>query len=395
VAFTADANSGAGTRTGVLTIGGQTLTVNQAGFSPSQPISVSPASGSTGRQVLTSVSRHASSANSILYSQVLISKNGLSAVNGCYISYDPTGNVFYLLSDDVSTWFGLLGGSPNKVGNSQCTIHGATSGSSKSGTDLTTSIDVSFRTSFAGTKAVYLLAGDSSGAVSSWQQVGSRSDTGDTQVVELISLTPSSGSGGSVTFTSVVKDSDGATTIPFTQFVMNAGLNGYNACFIHFDRASNAFFLLKDDASGWFGLLGGTAGQVANSQCVLSGTGSGGRASGDTLTVTYNLQFKSGFAGSRQIYMQAVDNTGVIQSWKQMGSWTVSGTTISSAGGTAQMQSAIGPEKSVEEPEAPVFATPTRYRVIRDGEVYRVGDEESDVISPSRARRTRERERQQ
>jgi hypothetical protein len=385
VAFTADANSGAGTRTGVLTIGGQTFTVNQAGGSPSQPISVSPASGSTGRQVFTFVSRHSSSANSILYSQVLFSKNGLNAANGCYISYDPAGNVFYLLSDDVSTWYGLLGGSPNKVGNSQCTIHGATSGSSKSGTDLTITIDVSFRTSFGGTKAVYLLAGDSGGAVSSWQQVGTRSDTGDTQVVELISLTPSSGSGGSVTFTSVVKDSDGATTIPFTQFVMNAGLNGYNACFIHFDRASNAFFLLKDDASGWFGLLGGTTGQVANSQCVLSGTGSGGTASGDTLTVTYNLQFKSGFAGSRQIYMQAVDNTGVIQSWKQMGSWTVSGTTLASASGPAPMESRTISRKSLGIPATPAFESPKQYRVIRQGDVLMVGSEEAGLATPGSA----------
>jgi hypothetical protein len=211
--------------------------------------------------------------------------------------------------------------------------------------------------------------------------------------VELISLTPNSGSGGSVTFTSVVKDSDGASTIPFTQFVMNAGLNGYNACFIHFDRASNAFFLLKDDASGWFGLLGGTAGQVANSQCVLRGTGSGGTASGDTLTVTYNLQFKSGFAGSRQIYMQAVDNTGVIQSWKQMGSWTVSGTTISSAVGTDGMTSREQKEKALDEPGAPVFETPRRYRVIQEGEVYRVGAEDTDVALPGVAPERRKRVR--
>jgi hypothetical protein len=41
--------------------------------------------------------------------------------------------------------------------------------------------------------------------------------------------------------------------------VLNAGASqgAGNACFVHYDRLSNAYFLLKDDASGWFGLIGG------------------------------------------------------------------------------------------------------------------------------------------
>ena len=70
-------------------------------------------------------------ANSIQYAQFLFSKSGLSALNACYISYDPVANVFYLLSDDMTQWYGLLGGSANTIGNAQCTIYGATSGSSQ------------------------------------------------------------------------------------------------------------------------------------------------------------------------------------------------------------------------------------------------------------------------
>lgn len=139
--------------------------------------------------------------------------------------------------------------------------------------------------------------------------------------MELISLSPNSGNGATQTFTAVIRDQDGAATIPFVQFVMNTGLSGSNGCFVHYDRASNAFFLLNDAATVFAGLLAGI-GQTANSQCTLSGAGSGGVINGNDLTVTYKLTFAAGFAGTKKIFMQAVDNTGVIEVWHQMGTWT-------------------------------------------------------------------------
>jgi hypothetical protein len=286
-----------------------------------QPLSVGPASGAAGRQLFTFVARDSVSVNNIQYAQFLFSKSGITALNACYISYDPAANVFYLLSDDMTQWYGLLGGSANTVGNAQCTIYGATSGSVKSGTDLTTSVDISFRSGFAGVKGIYQFAGDMSAGGSGWQSIGTWNDTGDPSAVELISLSPNSGTGVSQIFTAVMKDGDGATTIPFVQFVMNAGLSGFNGCFIHYDRASNVFFLLNDLGTVFSGLVAGS-GTVSNSQCTLNGTGSGGTSIGSNLTVTYSLTFSAGFAGTKKIYMQGVDNTGVIEVWHQMGTWT-------------------------------------------------------------------------
>jgi hypothetical protein len=260
-------------------------------------------------------------ANSIGYVQFLFTKSGIGALNACYISYDPASHVFYLLSDDTTQWYGLLEGSGNTIGNAQCTIHGHTSGSTKSGTDLTTNLDISFRSGFAGLKSVYQFAGDTAGQGSGWIFMGTWNDTGDPSAVELLSLTPSSGVGMSQVFTAITRDGDGATTIPFVQFVMNAGLSGFHGCFIHYDRAANVFFLLKDTGTAWFGLVGGSAGQVQNSQCTLHGTGSGGTTAGSDLTVTYNLDFAVAFAGTKQIFMQAVDSTGVIEVWHQMATW--------------------------------------------------------------------------
>jgi len=259
------------------------------------------------------------SVNSIQYAQFLFSRSGVNALNACYISYDPVANVFYLLSDDKTQWYGLVGGSANTTGNAQCTIYGATSGSSKSGTDLTVNVDISFRSAFAGAKNIYEFAGDTLGNTSGWVPVGSWNDTGDPDVIEITSLSPLPGSGLTQTLTAIVKDGN-ATDIGFAQFVMNTNLNEYNACFITYDRPSNVFFLLNDAGTGWDGLIAGSATQVSNSQCTLHGVGSGGVSAGSTLTITYALHFARGFAGTKQIYMQAADTAGVIEVWHNMGS---------------------------------------------------------------------------
>jgi hypothetical protein len=285
-------------------------------------VSVTPVTGTAGRQVFSFRARHITAATNIRYAQFLFTKVGLSPVNACYVSYDPTANVFYLLNDDSTQWFGLVGGSANTVGNSQCTVHGATSGSSRSGTDLVTTIDISVRSGFAGAKNIHQFSADLQGNTSGWQGMGTWNDTGNPSVVELISLTPNSGSGTSQVFTAVVRDGDGGSTIPFAQMLMNTSLSGSNGCFVHYDRASNTFFLLNNAGTSWSGVVGGSGGQVSNSQCTLKGTGSGGTVVGSDLTIRFNLDLTSSYAGSKKIFLQAVDNTGVIQPWRQMGVWT-------------------------------------------------------------------------
>jgi hypothetical protein len=285
-------------------------------------VSVNPSAGGTGRQLFQFVSRHASGANSIQYAQFLFSKLGLSAFNACYVSYDPASNVFYLLSDDMTLWYGLAGGSSYSIGNSQCTIHGAASGSSKSGTDLTTRLDLSFRSGFQGTKGIYQAAGDFQGTTTTgWVLMGTWSDTGDTQL-ELSSMTPNTGQGAAQTFTAVWKGGSGGNSVLFSALLVNDRIDARNACLIHYDRASNVFFLLNNDMSAWLGMVAGSATQIENSQCVLKGSGSGGTVSGNTLTIRYNLEFKPSFSGLRNFYMQAADTAGVIQVWTKIGSWT-------------------------------------------------------------------------
>ena len=301
--------------TGLVTVG--TWTVSGLTL----PISVSPASGSSVSQSFSFVARNANGAAQIKYVQFLFSRAGLTAPNACYVNYDTNANTFYLLSDDATRWYGVVAGSSGNTGNAQCTIYGSGSGSSPSGTDLTATVTVSFRTGFAGLKNIYLLAGDAQRVPSLWQQVGTWSDSGNPNLIQITSFAPSSGAGTSQIFTATISDGLGASSMALQQLLMNTTLSPANGCFVQYDAVGNVFYLVNDAGTASSSLLPGSAGQVSNSQCVLQGTGSNGLKSGSTLTIAFNLTFAAAFSGIKQVYMQAVDNAGIIEVWHPVGTW--------------------------------------------------------------------------
>jgi len=105
------------------------------------------------------------------------------------------------------------------------------------------------------------------------------------------------------------------------QLLMNTTLSPANGCFVQYDAVGNVFYLVNDAGTASSSLLPGSAAQVSNSQCVLQGTGSNGLKSGSTLTIAFNLTFAAAFSGIKQVYMQAVDNAGIIEVWHPVGTW--------------------------------------------------------------------------
>lgn len=147
-----------------------------------------------------------------------------------------------------------------------------------------------------------------------------------------VSVTPSSGSGGSQVFTVVVTDTHGATDISEVDMYVMSGVkpgsvSGWSAheCIVRFQRAAGTVGLVVD-AGGAFGVSAAAGGVASNSQCTIFGTGSSATASGNTLTVKFNITFDgSVFNGAKQIYLAAGNNAG---QWstnfqQQFGSWTI------------------------------------------------------------------------
>ena len=136
--------------------------------------SLAPLPGSGFNQTLTATIKNGTGAATTQFAELLVTGQPLATFsgNGCFIFYVPSANVFYLLNDAASTFSGLVAGSSASVSNSQCTLHGAGSGGTPSGSTLTVNYNLSFTAGFAGSKHVYMQAADSAGNIEAWHNEG-------------------------------------------------------------------------------------------------------------------------------------------------------------------------------------------------------------------------------
>jgi hypothetical protein len=146
---------------------------------PSYPTAASftPSQGSGSQQTFTVVYRDAANAANLRTGQLLIG-SALDGRNGCYLGYDRANNLLYLVADDGGTLLqavvpgnGVTPGS-GSTSNSQCTVSGANSTWSASGTDLILQVGLSFSATFAGAKFAYTGVQTAAGANSGWQAMG-------------------------------------------------------------------------------------------------------------------------------------------------------------------------------------------------------------------------------
>jgi hypothetical protein len=136
----------------------------------------------------------------------------------------------------------------------------------------------------------------------------------------LQSLTPNSGSGTGQTFTVTFADANGHADIALFSLLINSGLNGYNGCFLSYNRAQNRISLFRDSDGSWPSLVPGS-GTLSNANCTLNGAGVTVTGTGNTLTVTLPLTFTAAFSGQRQLYAFVQDEGNLYTDWVWAGEW--------------------------------------------------------------------------
>ncbi len=139
---------------------------------------------------------------------------------------------------------------------------------------------------------------------------------------QVVSLSPSSGSGSTVVYIAQYSDPAGATALLNVALLVNASPSTTFGCFVTYNVASNTFTLADDVPSqGSVTVLpNGASGQ--NDQCTLNGVGSSATFSGNTLTMTVPLVFSSNFTGSQNVYLWAQD-ANASTAFVPEGTWTV------------------------------------------------------------------------
>lgn len=313
------AEAGAGSQTSGWQVVGDWIVPNNN--PPPRADWISPSSGGgTSMGFQTSFS-NAGGGAALSQVQVLINSS-LSPGGACWIFFEPGAGRIGLVNDQGSTVEFVATGSAAVLQNSQCVLDVGTASWSVSGSSLLLSLPLAFKSSFGGTKAIYMqaLAG---GLTSGWDVMGSWTVPLNQVAPGPLSLSPGSGAGSAAVVTETIWSASGAAAITSAQLLINSSLAASQGCWIWYDGATRRLGLVNDAGTAVMAFVQpGTGASVENSQCRLNGSGSSVSVSGTVLTLQVSVTFQSGFAGGKQIYGGAAVGS-LDSAWQWLGSWLV------------------------------------------------------------------------
>ena len=306
---------------------GMSVTVSYSATSHTPSItSVSPAAGAGASQTYTFQFADTSGYSDLTVVNVLLN-NALDGRHACYIAYAQQSNTLFLVDDagDGAYAGSLVLNGSGSVSNSQCTIQGTGSAASGSGNTLSLTLNMSFSGSFGGNKVLYLAARDTAASNSGWQTMGVRGVPPlPVTFPAAVSMTPASGTTASSVVSFVYQDSSAAGNLQTAWALINTSIDGRSACYVAYYRPGNLLFLYPDSGDGTQAasmLLTGIN-ALSNSQCTISAQGSSVSTSGNVLTVSLNVGFRSSFTGPRAVWM-AVATATQTSAWQALGTWRV------------------------------------------------------------------------
>ena len=328
---------GHGPSGGLAPIG--TWTILQATPAPPTVGSLTPSSGQGGSQSFVLKVSDPAGASDLASVQLQFGASTALAA-ACSVTYLVKQNSFSLLNDAGTSSVGTVTpGQATSISNSQCSILGSGSSVAASGTTLTLTVNLQFSAAFASlgssaTKNVYALPLNSAGQgpTGGFVPVGTWTVP---QAVNgppaLVSLSPSTGQGSSVSFVLTVSDPGGASSLSTVQLLIGSSTALASSCSITYIAQQNTFGLTNDAGTSYAAYVSpGQATSISNSQCTLTGTGSSVQLAGNTLAMTVNLAFSSAFAGAgngpiKNVYAEPVDAAGQapVSGLTLMGTWTV------------------------------------------------------------------------
>ena len=153
-------------------------------------ISITPTSGSGATQTFNITATDPGGFEAISGVNFLINST-LDGRSGCWLFYQPSGTqsdsfahgFLTLASDDGTDWSRIIEidssqNSPSSIQNSQCNVFGGPTTVSGDGNTLTLTISLTFTSSFAGNKNLYVRASDQAGPSTDYNQLGTFTTTG-------------------------------------------------------------------------------------------------------------------------------------------------------------------------------------------------------------------------
>jgi len=298
------------------------------------PVANMPPSGSSApgtSQTFSFQFSHPDGYSNLQLVDVLIN-NGLDGRHACYLAYSVQSSTLFLVDDggDAGGPFagGVALGNNAIIQNSQCAV--SLVSATGVGTTLSLTVNITFQSGFGGGRITFVSAQDFVGHNSGWSPLGVwQVATAPTGTISVGSVNPGRGSavnGTAQPFTLTLTDSKGTSDFGVINLLVNSGLDGRQACYLAYASQSNTLILLDDPGTAYAGSmpLSANTASISNSQCSISAAGSSANSAGNTLTLTLNITFKSGFKGNRVLYVAGRDKSeGNNSGWQPSATWTV------------------------------------------------------------------------
>jgi len=240
-----------------------------------------------------------------------------NSANSCLVWYHPATNLLFLENNagTASTQITLGSGT---LSNSQCSINGSASSVARSGQDLTLTLSVTASSTYTGKQSIFMYATDSSSVSTPWVNEGTWTPAAN-QPPALVSVSENPPSSLSTTFTLTYSDPNGATDLNTVRVILGSSVTTVNTCYAWYVAATNLVYLENNAGTGTTTLTPGS-GTLSNSQCSISGSGTSVQRSGDNLVLTLAVTVTS--AATKNVYMNAMDNSAAVAAWTKMGTWT-------------------------------------------------------------------------
>lgn len=142
-------------------------------------------------------------------------------------------------------------------------------------------------------------------------------------------ISPASGStlpDTAITFTVTYSDADGWANLKEAYFLISTSPYGLsNMVYLYYDQNSNKLYLRNDNNTAWLGgFAPGAKSIMENAQAKINCNLVTVSGSGKTMTVKWNIAFKSNYAGKvYSSYLKVIDDTAKIADWTQKGAYCI------------------------------------------------------------------------
>jgi hypothetical protein len=260
--------------------------------------------------------------------ELLVTPNG-SMSGSIRAAYNRQLNKLYLYNDAGTEFVAgnCIPGGAGTLSNSQGTLNCGTTKRTVSGNDFTLNWNITPGASFTGVKQVKMKAVDAAGNTASFAKEGTWTIIAANTKPVLQTLTPAnltSAAGTARNLTAVYSDADGQANLKTVELLVTTSGSTAAAILAKYDRTAKKLSLYNDSGTSAIGSCSpGEATILTNAQGSLDCSATTVSASGQDLTVVWNIKPKPAFTGAQQMKMKATDNSNATVGWVKKGTWTI------------------------------------------------------------------------